>query len=66
MSSQYGPGRLLKDVDIKAASERSKELMGRGEFMTLCKEKGEITFDVLKESLPAAPLMLQPGMSLTL
>ncbi|PVH79551.1 hypothetical protein DL98DRAFT_216253 [Cadophora sp. DSE1049] len=47
--------RLLKDVVIKTAGEHVKDLCDRGEFVTLCKEKGEIAFDVLKASLTAEP-----------
>ncbi|PQE16203.1 btb poz domain-containing protein [Rutstroemia sp. NJR-2017a BVV2] len=43
--------RLLKDVAIEAAAGHVKELFDRGEFVALCKENGDIAFDVLKASL---------------
>ena len=43
--------RLLKDVAIKAAASHIKELADRGEFAELCKENGEIAFDVLKAAM---------------
>jgi hypothetical protein len=43
--------RLLKDVAIAAAAGHVKKLVDRGEFVALCKENGDITFDVLKASL---------------
>ena len=50
--------RLLKDVAIKAAGENAQKLADRGEFVTLCKENGEIAFDVLKASFTAKPIPL--------
>ncbi|PQE26683.1 BTB POZ domain protein [Rutstroemia sp. NJR-2017a BBW] len=43
--------RLLKDVAIQAAASHIKELADRGEFAALCKENGDIAFDVLKAYL---------------
>jgi hypothetical protein len=43
--------RGLKDIAIRAAGDHVKELVDKGEFVGLCKEKGEIVFDVLKASL---------------
>lgn len=40
--------RMLKDVAIKAAAGHIRELVDRGEFAALCKENGEIAFDILK------------------
>jgi hypothetical protein len=47
---------LLKGVAIKATGEDAEELMDRGEFVSLCKESGEIAFDVLKPSLSSTTL----------
>jgi len=46
-----GNDRLLKDVAIKTAQEYIKDLCDRGDFATLCRETGEIAFDILKASL---------------
>ncbi|PQE06300.1 BTB POZ domain protein [Rutstroemia sp. NJR-2017a BBW] len=43
--------RLLKDVAVAAAAGHVKELVDRGEFVALCKDNGDIAFDVLKASL---------------
>ncbi|KAF5876306.1 putative btb poz domain protein [Botrytis fragariae] len=43
--------RLLKDIAIQAAASHVNELVDRGEFAALCKENGDIAFDVLKASL---------------
>ncbi|TVY83182.1 hypothetical protein LSUE1_G003669 [Lachnellula suecica] len=42
--------RLLKNVAITTAGKQTKELVDRGEFAALCKENGEIAFDVMKAS----------------
>ncbi|EKD20163.1 uncharacterized protein L3040_002878 [Drepanopeziza brunnea f. sp. 'multigermtubi'] len=47
--------RLLKDVAIKTAGKRAKQLCDRGDFVTLCKEDGEIAFDVLKAVTKSTP-----------
>ncbi|KAK0117806.1 hypothetical protein ONS95_012131 [Cadophora gregata] len=49
--------RSLKDVAIHTAGDHAKELCDRGEFATLCRENGEIAFDILKASLTADPLV---------
>ncbi|ATZ57217.1 hypothetical protein BCIN_14g03750 [Botrytis cinerea B05.10] len=46
--------RLLKDVAIQAAADHMEELADRGEFAKLCKEDGEIAYDVLKAFLHVA------------
>lgn len=43
----------MKDIAVKTAGEHVKDLCDRGEFVALCKEEGEIAFDVLKASLTA-------------
>jgi len=43
--------RLLKEVAIEVVAKHVKELVDREEFGSLCKESGEIAFDVLKASL---------------
>ncbi|RAL67796.1 hypothetical protein DID88_008523 [Monilinia fructigena] len=42
--------RLLKDIAIQAAASHVNKLVDRGEFAALCKENGDIAFDVLKVS----------------
>jgi len=42
--------RLLKEVAIEVAAKHVKELLDREEFASLCKESGEIAFDVLQAS----------------
>jgi hypothetical protein len=42
----------LRDLAIKTAAMHAKELMDRGEFMTLCKERGDFVTDVFRASLP--------------
>jgi hypothetical protein len=46
--------RFLKDIAMKTASDHAKELTDRGEFVSLCKENGEIAFDILKAWLNRA------------
>jgi hypothetical protein len=46
---------LLREVALNAAGEHAKDLVDRGEFAGLCRERGEIAFDVLKASLGPAP-----------
>jgi hypothetical protein len=41
----------LRDLAIKTAATHAKELMDRGEFLSLCKERGDFATDVLKASL---------------
>ena len=43
--------RLFRDVAIKAAASHINKLLDLGEFVELCKENGEIGFDLLKASL---------------
>jgi hypothetical protein len=43
--------RLIKDVAIDAAGQYAKALAARDDFATLCKQNGEIAFDVLKASV---------------
>ncbi|TVY58983.1 BTB and MATH domain-containing protein 43 [Lachnellula cervina] len=49
--------RALKDAAAKVAGQHARELVDRGEFAALCKEHGQIAFDVLKSSIlePAKP-----------
>lgn len=47
--------RILKSIAVQVAWEHMKELINRGDFAALCKEIGEISFDVLKVSLTAKP-----------
>jgi ribosomal protein S27AE len=44
--------RLLKDVAVNFAGRKSKELMDRGEFVSLLKGDGEMAVEILKASLP--------------
>ncbi|KAF7888120.1 uncharacterized protein EAF02_002661 [Botrytis sinoallii] len=46
--------RLLKDIAIQAAADHMEELADKGEFAKLCKEDGEIAYDVLKAFLHVA------------
>ena len=39
---------VLKAIAVAFARENAKELIDRGEFASLCKENGEMGFDVLK------------------
>jgi hypothetical protein len=48
--------RPLKDLAADTAAMHANELTDRGEFASLCKENGEITFDVLKASLAPKPI----------
>jgi hypothetical protein len=41
----------LRDLAVKTAATHAKELMDRGEFLSLCKERGDFATDVLKASL---------------
>jgi hypothetical protein len=41
----------LRELAIKAAATHAKELLDRGEFLNLCKERGDLATDVLKASL---------------
>lgn len=41
----------LWQVAMKTAGKHAKELLDRGEFLSLCKEKGEVATDILKASL---------------
>ncbi|KAG0646411.1 Kelch repeat and BTB domain-containing 5, partial [Hyphodiscus hymeniophilus] len=47
--------RALRDITMKFVGKHAKELMDRGEFVSLVREDNEICFDVLKASLAAAP-----------
>ncbi|KAI9047406.1 hypothetical protein LZ554_008850 [Drepanopeziza brunnea f. sp. 'monogermtubi'] len=47
--------RLLKDVATKTAWLNAKQLCDRGEFVALCKENGEIAFDVLRAAVTETP-----------
>ncbi|KAF8853773.1 hypothetical protein BDZ45DRAFT_677425 [Acephala macrosclerotiorum] len=57
--------RMLWDVAIAHAGAHAKDLMDRGEFVTLWKKHGEIGYEMWKAyvklaNLPAPPLMLKP------
>ncbi|KAG4433153.1 hypothetical protein IFR05_011366 [Cadophora sp. M221] len=53
--------RPMKDIAVKTAGKHVKDLCDRGEFVALCKEEGEIAFDVLKaSSVVEAPLEACP------
>lgn len=43
--------RMLKDVAIKFAASSVEKFLDRGEFVTLCKERGDVSLDLLKSSL---------------
>lgn len=49
----------LRELAIKTAAAHGKELMDRGEFMTLCKERGDIGTDIFKASLYQTPAQPQ-------
>ena len=50
--------RMLKDVAIKCAGEKSRELADRGEFAALFKERGEIGFEIFKASFNIPPVFV--------
>lgn len=52
--------RDLKDTAMKIVVKHAKELMNRGEFVALCKEMAEISFDAFK-ALLEAPQPLLPN-----
>jgi len=41
----------MKDIAVEAAGEHARELLGREEFLSLCKENGEIAVNVMKTAL---------------
>lgn len=45
----------MRDLAIKTAAAHAKELMDRGEFMNLCKERGDFATDVFRASLHHSP-----------
>lgn len=47
--------RLLKDIAIETAGKHVRDLCGRDDFVALCKESGDIAFDILRASLPVEP-----------
>ncbi|CZR56334.1 uncharacterized protein PAC_06222 [Phialocephala subalpina] len=51
----------LKDVALKATSEHIEELVDRGEFADVCKQNGEIAFDVIKGCLEGKNLTKSMG-----
>ena len=55
--------RPLKDVAVNVAAKHAKQLVDRGEFVELCKENGELAFDILKTSLELTePQPAEPDM----
>jgi hypothetical protein len=42
---------MLRELALNTAGKHAKELMDRGEFLTLCRERGDISTDILKASL---------------
>lgn len=42
---------MLRGLALCTAAKHAKELMDRGEFVTLCKKNGELSTDILKTSL---------------
>jgi len=55
--------RMLKDVAIKYAGKKARQLVDRGEFATLLKEKGEIGFEIFKVSLNKTPVKASLNMT---
>lgn len=52
----------LRELAINTAAIHAKELMDRGEFLSLCKERGDIATDILRASVhqPAAETNASP------
>lgn len=51
---------LLWDIACKFAGKKAKQLMDRGEFITLCKEDAEIGFAIFQAFVFANPDHLEP------
>ncbi|KAE9364481.1 hypothetical protein N431DRAFT_489042 [Stipitochalara longipes BDJ] len=54
---------MLRDLAIKTAASHAKELMDRGEFMTLFQERGDFATDVFKASLEQNQAQASPTLT---
>lgn len=52
---------MLRELALNTAGRHAKELMDRGEFLTLCKDRGEISVEVLKASLNVEKSLQPPS-----